>query len=906
MKVISAENVQGNFFGGLPYNATWDFGGGNSPSKLTVSVVNERGTYGDPSSSLGYGRTQSVKLGGFSFNGYLVSYSLKETPEAKTLELSYVDKSIDLDRYYVGLKDLWGKNDSKNLILVGKRYHPCDTDLDSTVEYKEIKGIPDPCDPCPEMPPKKYENACDEFLTEFEIFPVYYTFNELIDKLPINCNFNGSDYTDFRGDFVGPLKSVLDSWCSTLGLAYFWDPFDNVLEIVSRSKKISVPSVSRGNNVIDLEIGATVENTFARGTVGYMGRQGEIKDYSCEKSTLENLSCLTLGDLAEDGEYNSGGGGGDGSGGAGGELKDYEAKEIAVALAYYSQAMRNAFIWFYHYGIYGPSEAKSKKSGGGGSGASSGKMPTDKLSFFGNMEILQVYSAEGDEKEKAGFNRINRLLSKDQKDHLNIGTDGKKGSANAGTKDNPNYYFIAARVNQELFEKELSTEERLAQGYLGKYWFSNFKTTIPNTTNYKTEVNIEAPDGNGQWYFKNTQLKNLPIFNFGHEEGSFISELDDELSGSEDEIQSQINKYASSPDEKEVQVNGFILHEREGLWEPNQEFAKWYQKLFDWYADQIPLKFAQDDGRPDQLLSLVPEAKSDGAIKLFVARKGSKSAFKTKIEVVDGNHPAESDRRPIKTETQQSVFGDVEIKELAEYGLGSASKYVKLSIGESDNIIIHCPVGCFAKTTAGTRNQDSSQSESNDNLIGGDQFIQGAENGYDVIATAKAIFSIYLPKLEETYVSPPSTVNVASVTYEYFDQLENNLEPFRKGGTNFNRTNCMPDKAAMLQYMKKLDKFVKYSQEQPTRRVSFRMAGVFPEAYGIYEGLSNVSINITDNGVFTNYVLEDKIIMPPSTEVLTQRLKQNLPPRKSINDNKEPINATNLKRYENAVRQVGS
>ena len=116
----------------------------------------------------------------------------------------------------------------------------------------------------------------------------------------------------------------------------------------------------------------------------------------------------------------------------------------------------------------------------------------------------------------------------------------------------------------------------------------------------------------------------------------------------------------------------------------------------------------------------------------------------------------------------------------------------------------------------------------------------------------------------------------------------------------------MPDKAAMLQYMKKLDKFVKYSQEQPTRRVSFRMAGVFPEAYGIYEGLSNVSINITDNGVFTNYVLEDKIIMPPSTEVLTQRLKQNLPPRKSINDNKEPINATNLKRYENAVRQVGS
>lgn len=891
-KVINVQNIEGNFFGGLPYSVNWDFGGGTNPSKLTISVVNENGRYGNPEGSLGYASTKSVRIGGFNFNGYLVSYSLKKSPEQKILELSYVDKSVDLDRYYVGLNGLWGKGGGKNLILVGKRYHPCDTDLDSTVEYQEKEGIPDPCDPCPEMPPNKYEDACDELLTEFQIFPVYYTFNELINKMPINCNFDGSDYTDFKADYVGTLRSVLGSWCSTLGLAYFWDPFENILRIVSRKNKISVPSISEGNNVIDLEEGATVENTFARGTVGYLGRQGEIKEYGCEKSTLENLSCLTLGDLSADGEYNSGGGGSDGDGGAKGTLKDFEAKEIAVALNYYSEAMRNAFIWFYHYGIYGPSEAQSKISTEAGNAGGN-------LSFLGNMQILKVYSAQLDEVSKAGFLRINRRLSKEQKDFLNMGTSGKDST---GTADNPNYYFFIARQNEDLFEKEIATERTLAQGFLGKYWYSEFKTTIPNTTNSKTEVSIESPDGNGQWYYKNQQLKNLSIFNYGHEEGSFISTLDDELPNSESEIDSQLNKYISDPEQKQLEVNGFVLLEREGLWEPNTEFAKWFQSLFDWYDDQIPKKFSQSDGRPPILMNLYPEAKSDGAIKLFVARKGTESAFKTTIDL-STKHPAESPKRPIKTVTEQDVFGEVYVTPVCEYGLGDSTKYAKITIGEKKNIIIHCPVGCFKRTTAGTKTQDSSQSEK-DKVIDGEKLLKGSSTGYDVIATAKANFSIYLPKLEVVKVSSPTTINVANISYEYFDQLENNLEPFRSGSSTFRRTNCMPDENAVQKYMNILDGYVKYAQDQPTKRVSFRMAGAFPAQYGVYQGLSSVSIVVDDNGVFTNYVLEDKIIEPPSTEVLNQRLKQNVPPIKSLDDGKKAINAGNIKKYRNAVRNV--
>ena len=403
MKIIDVKNIKGNFFGGMPFDANWSFAGGDSPSKLVVSVVNESGTYGSPEVSLGFDRTETITIGDFKFQGYLVSYEFTKSPEKKILILTYVDKGTDLDRYFVGLNHRWGKSGaddnslSNHLILVGKSYHPCDQDLDSTVEYTEVEGQVDPCDPCPEMPLNKYDNACDETLEEFNIFEVYYTFNELIDKISdiFNCNFNASQYKEYKSTHVGPLRAVLNSWCSDLGLAFFWDPIENRLNFVSRKNGITIPTQSSLENnadVIDLDYASSVENTFTQGSIGYFGVQGNVENYVCEQYTLENLNCLSLGALAEDGTFNSGGGesgGGNSPGNKLADFSDYQAKEVAVALSYYSSEMRDAILWFNHYGIY---EAKNliakiapKDSG---AGPSKGKMPiNNKLSFFGEMEI---------------------------------------------------------------------------------------------------------------------------------------------------------------------------------------------------------------------------------------------------------------------------------------------------------------------------------------------------------------------------------------------------------------------------------------------------------------------------------------------------------------------------------------
>jgi hypothetical protein len=178
-RVIDINQIKGNFFGGLPYNVNWDFGGGEDPSKLSISVVNENGVYSTPTPS--FNKTEKINIGNFSFEGYLVSYSLKGSPNQKTLDLEYVDKAINLEKWYIGLDTKQGnknKNTTDRLILVGKPYHPCDTNMDSSISFEEggERQI-DYCDPCPFMPEDKYDEACDPILTEFEIFDVYYTFN---------------------------------------------------------------------------------------------------------------------------------------------------------------------------------------------------------------------------------------------------------------------------------------------------------------------------------------------------------------------------------------------------------------------------------------------------------------------------------------------------------------------------------------------------------------------------------------------------------------------------------------------------------------------------------------------------------------------------------------------------------
>jgi hypothetical protein len=924
-KVISAENVEGNFFGGLPFSVNWDFGGGTSASKLTINVVNEMGIYSNPKKSLGYDKLESIQIGDFNFNGYLVSYSLKESPtQGKTLELVYVDEFVDIDKHTIGLRGKWGldeDNPPETLILVGKRYHPCDIDLDSEVEYQEEKGQYDSCDPCPQMPKLKYELACSPLLGEFNIFETYYTFNELISVIPFSTNFQGegsNQYKTFKSTHIGPLTSVLSSWCSDLGLAYFWDPFAQELTFISRSSALSVADPGDSDDIIDKESGATVENTYSRGVVGYLGLQGGIKDYSCVKSTVENLACLKLGDLSADGTYDSFSEPRDGDTPSDADApnqeakyKDYEAKEIAVALSYYSKDMRDAFLWFDNYGIYGPEDLKAMAGEGDeGDGASADQIKdVTPLLFFGNMRILTVYAyGEDGDVSSAGFAKINGSLSAGQRSTFNLplGEGGESGSP-----DDPNYYFFVAQVNEELYRKELESESRLARDFLGKYWYSQFETTIPNATNRTTEVSVDGPDGSGAWYYKGSQLKNLAIFNFGHQEGSFIDGLDKELAGDDEEYLDKINKYIDDPKEKEFSIKSFVLLERESKWEPTSEKSQWYNTLFDWYASQLPLKL-DSDGRPDVLFSVYPDALNDPSIKLYVARKGNSEAFQIR-KTKSTKHPQESSSQKSFTESYQSALGEFEVVEICKWGISENSDHILLDMGNGA-IKIHTPVESFHEVQSGTIRQDNNKLLYDVRGEGSSATLivpASSDVGYDAVVKSSSKFKAFLPKYEDTYIKEPQNWQQASnVSYLYAQVNEENINYWlRKGNglsSDSNRKDCWPENKGpkFKQYMDTIHEFTSYSMTSPQSKYSFKMAGLFPVVYGVRDGLSSVSINITDDGVFTNYVLEDKIIQPPSINVIEQFLKNNAVPQRTIGDGRLPIDPWKLRKMMKSVVNV--
>jgi hypothetical protein len=898
MRTINVDNLKGDFFGGLPYNVSWDFGDGTTPSKLTVSVVNEKGTYQSPRNELGFRSPKTISIGKFKFNGYLIAYSSRGSADQKTLDLTYVDKSIDLDRYFVGLNQQYGdkKSTSSNnrLILLGKEYHPCDTDMDSTVEYDESsKRVIDTCDPCPDMPPTKYDFACDPILADFKIFPVYYTFNELIGKIPSTFNVafsNANKYKNFKASYTGTLKDVLNSWCSDLGLAFYWDPFQNSLQIISRDTKLEI-STEIPEDAVESELGGSVENTFSQGFIGYFAKDGEVKSYDCTLSTLENLASLTIKDLNSKEEKKDAGASGSS------DYTKYEAQEIAAALSYYSNSLRNAFLWFNYYGIL---EAKDLEKYQETGDTESGKIPSQALGFFGNLSIKKVCAPGIENNGNEYFIRINKLLNQKDKDVLNLSA-GKKP---AGTLDKPNYYFFIGEMSEEFFTSESNREQSLGKDFMGKYWYSRYKATVPGSNNISAQVTTESPDGDGsgEWYYESSSLKNHPLFKFGHSEDSTVGKLVAKLYKSDKENEKAFQEFGKDTDKgkKKLLQNAFVLMERHNVWYPPEDQIKWYESLFRWYDDQIFQKFAQSDGRPPILYAIYPEAKENPNIKLYVARVGSKESFaieKKLLQVKD--HKAEigdqkSWTQSFKKDTTESVYGEVTTKNICPYGLGPENKFVSLQVGDS-KLEIQTPVGGFAEVMAGTGDQEnpdytssgSDGNKNNANVLFGEEEIKGNKVGYDLVINCSNKFKKYLPKIQ--YVvseNPQKQESAAKVGYSWKEIQEDNLNLFKKNPDKSpgKDESCLPLKEDLTKYMEKYQEYTSFAMTDVQDSLTFKVAGVFPHTYGASDGLNSVQITVSDGGVFTTYTFEDKIIQPPSDTFIEQSIKdlKNSSPIKSI------------------------
>jgi len=110
IKILSAAKVtrdeqEGLIFGGLGYSASVDVNDGNGYT-ITINVVSKDGEYYISESDLNAtsAGAKNIQIGNFVFfDFFLVSYSIQKQVENSILVLTFKDKSIFMDKIYIGL-----------------------------------------------------------------------------------------------------------------------------------------------------------------------------------------------------------------------------------------------------------------------------------------------------------------------------------------------------------------------------------------------------------------------------------------------------------------------------------------------------------------------------------------------------------------------------------------------------------------------------------------------------------------------------------------------------------------------------------------------------------------------------------------------------------------------------------
>jgi len=299
MAIKNVPTISGPNYGGVIYGLNLSVGYSAEPSKLTIDIVNENGVYATPSLN---SQTQ-VRFGNFTFNGTVWSYTLKESAGEKTLQVTLIDNSIILDRYYVllwkrGLLGLNGTLQNKNKtfdfsdesILIPQRNNKLSGFGYTQFVEKRLGNVTVPSKSY-SLGSRKVGNAIlvghEKFANSVcDIPDTYYTFNDLKGQIPVNMSSAPSNNT-WKATHEGTLREVLSSWCSDLGFDYYWDFSSNTLRFFDVSVGVAnIPDVS-GPNIISKEKSVSMQGTFRQYGIGYTAMpKSAVKALSTSKSIV--------------------------------------------------------------------------------------------------------------------------------------------------------------------------------------------------------------------------------------------------------------------------------------------------------------------------------------------------------------------------------------------------------------------------------------------------------------------------------------------------------------------------------------------------------------------------------------------------------------------------------------------
>lgn len=759
--------------------------GGNQPSTLSVSFVNQSGSYSHiPRSTASITKIQVGNF--FTFLGYCVSSTLEEGVSGKFLNVEYVDTSVILDKYFVGLKGKHGPGFttavtgfSNNLILVGSQIDPC----------AGAAEINDNCYPCKDADGNQLTSEIDcERNKEITILDVEYSFDELLTSIYNVCAVGSIPQginTDFKRQYVGSLRSVLNNWCSDYGWTFYWD--NGIIYFVDLSAGINIndSGVDRTCRLLNYQENYSISDFATKANILYFGQDGEVLDYSCSQNEEWSfakkivLKPLTLEDaLVQNGRidpfisrhY----------------LNSLKFEQL-IGLSKYSEAYRDLYALYNIYEIETPANAEAYRDS------------KQRLSLLGNMKIKKVCHAESsDEQDSAIYYNYfgpNSPVSPFTPDQREVFI--RNGA-----------YIVIAEQTDEVRQKFLNFETSVADNFMGRYWYRFFEADLQDGFDYQNH------DGTLTYYKRGNELALRLTKDFPETVDSFSSFLQEIDQGNGEAI------------------DNFILLERDQAWLPQINGSDDVLALNG--DGEIYGPFSKSNDLSDKLEPIPPgifqETQNSNTSSATGLTNSNVENKPWRAFIFFSNTTDNQGFKKLEVSNTEQITNPIEVP----------NKDIR---AESFSFIVY-----YGLRSAKTRSFQIQTPLSKFRIIFPVQsgFTPGTNYGGVTIVGRGRITPQQtqktLPKIEKVYLDIP-TVNLdksTSLDVNYID-VTSNLDSYLGAS-------CTRNSGAIDSYMQSYITGIKTANSVENKTVRYSLAGIPVSAFTIRDGVSSFTISVNDNG----------------------------------------------------------
>lgn len=800
-------------------------------AQVNVSFVEENNNLFSP--VLSYTSPTSIKVGSINLRMFPVSWERTRSASSENiLNVTYVDGSFILDQFFVGLKSKHHEyrgnqqtiikrgaargtldynanpqfpvgNIHSNLILVGEYVDPCKDINKSTLR--------DPCDPCPDP---ANSNELEERYTDcvkrrsMEILNVEYSFSDLLNEIKnkgINISVNASFNTAYKSNYVGTLRSVLQSWCSDFGFSFVFDGSGGKGRVfiydLSAGVNINLKGLRSYCSTVNFSERKSIESTFAKGIIAHYAIEGQERQFDCNSSYGGAIGCraLNLRDLVGKAPWRTG------------QplytssqvnISSFDAMEMCCLLSSYSPRLREAAVWFDLYGLRSYTDAKRMVSNEAQVSRISGisiraggyKNDTDDFerSRF-TMPLLQMtMKAVASEKLASGTQDIfNSILSNlDDGIQIEISRMRKKGYSA--------YFFIASQ-NDDMLQSLTDWESDIGQNFLGKYFIRKYDSTVNVPPSF-----VAAGSDSVQFYKQGVDKMEFS-YNFPYgDASSYIDELSDSRGVAED---------------------SFVLVTRGSSTIPPRGEGDEMAQTIQTATDILPTRL----GYVNQLLGENWQGLENKAsnLKTWTTKLGVGDYLYIAYEVPSGLNTSGYNYR--KHPDEKQFFYTAE-EYATPIGLGLRSLQAKN---------FTCAGIRFWFPPQATVREESSSSGSGVPFGGG--YLVYYKNQVNMNG------STFIPKSEIVSSNIPSVSSVGGldITYKEF-----NNAALLDYGLDVNKT-CRPNYQAIKKAMDNYCSQMSLLQNRASENFTFEIDGVPTDSFDVLDGLTSFEVRVSDNGIKT-------------------------------------------------------